>query len=107
VQDRSAGAIDGADRLLVERYEMLREALGFHRVKVEQAAPTPANAEHLVAFIDRAVNDGFDTGIQARDITASSQDANSLCHCIPPSALWLILEEYIKDGRWETGTFAR
>ena len=80
MQDSSAGAIDGANRLLVEGYEVLREALGLHRVEVEQAAPAATNAEHFVAFIDRAVDDGFDAGIQARDIAASSQDANSLRH---------------------------
>src|SRR5438128_635309 len=85
MQDRAASSIDRANCLLIERHEMFAEAFGLLRIELQQPAPTPANPEHFVTFIDGAVDESLYAGIQPRDIAASSQNADSLCHSGTPS----------------------
>jgi hypothetical protein len=43
---------------------------------VGQAFPAFANADHLAAHFFRAIDDGFDHGIQARHVAAACQDSD-------------------------------
>src|SRR5213593_2844257 len=60
---------------------MFAEACGISRIELKQAAPSASNAEHLISFIDRAIDKRFDARVQTRHISASGQNADCLWHC--------------------------
>jgi hypothetical protein len=52
---------------------------------VGQSFPTAANSDHFASDFCGAINNGFDDGVQAGDITTSGEYANAmLCH------VWLL-----------------
>jgi hypothetical protein len=59
-------------------------------IQIQQAAPTAANADYLVAFIDGPVDNGFNRRIQPRDITATCQYTDF--HYITPFSLGFTTE---------------
>src|SRR5712692_1358093 len=80
MEHSAAGSIYRANRLLVERHEVFVEACRIFRIELEQAATSASNAEHLITFIDRAIDKRLYAGVQPRHISASGQNADCLWH---------------------------
>jgi hypothetical protein len=79
VQIRAPRAINGAGVLTVERLDVTRSAGRIFQIHVRQSFPAAAYAKHLASDFGRPIDDRLNNRIQARDIAASREDANSLC----------------------------
>ena len=77
MQERAAGAVDGAGVFAVERQDVARLAGRIVEVDVGQALPAAANAGDFDALGGAAVNDVFDDGVETGNITASGENADS------------------------------
>src|SRR6266571_6669248 len=73
---------------------MFAEACRISRIELKQAAPSASNAEHLITFIDRAIDKRFDARVQTRHISASGQNADCLWHCSTSSVEMVLKQEY-------------
>ena len=77
VQERPAGAIDGAYVTRTEWLGALDLRLGRVEVVVEQAGPTSPQTDDLIAAIDRAVDERFDARVQSGDIATAGQHSDA------------------------------
>src|SRR5206468_2519258 len=77
VQVGAAVAVDRAHVGHGQRLDPLLAALGVVEVVVEQSAPPAADAHHVDPGVDGAVDDGFDTGVEAGDVTSPGEDADT------------------------------
>ena len=76
VEERAAGAVDRAHRVLLERQEVPRLRGGVVRIVLEQRRPAAAEPDHLVPLVRDAVDDGLDARVEARHVAASGQDSD-------------------------------
>ena len=76
MQKRSAGASGAIDDVFGEDLEVFRIVVGFVAHDVDQAAPSVAEANDLIAFTERAEGDSANRGIESGDIAASGEDAD-------------------------------
>ncbi len=76
MEEGTTGAIDGTHPVDVELDEAVIVGCRVSRVELEQTAPTAANAHHFVAFVNCAINHGFDARVQSRYVTATCQNTD-------------------------------
>jgi hypothetical protein len=91
VQERAAGAVDGAGVEGVQRQDVARFAFGVVEVQVGQALPAATNADHFGAHLDPAVSHLFDDRVEAGDVAAACEDNDSLGHALSwvQSLVWI------------------
>jgi hypothetical protein len=77
VQEGAAGAVDSPHDEFVERQRTLLVRGRVVGIVEEKAVPAPTDANGLVSLVDGAVDECFDAGIQAGDVTPSRQNADS------------------------------
>ena len=77
MQERSTGSIDRAHPRQVEGLEVILHALTVIGVGTEKAAPPVADTDDVVTLMDDSIDDCLDAGVQARDVAASGEDANT------------------------------
>lgn len=82
VQRGTAVTVNCAHMQRGQRRSPLFVARGFVEIVIEQTTPTAFDTDDLNAGVGTAIHDGFDGGVQSRDVTATGQ--NSYTHNIPP-----------------------
>ena len=76
MQKRAARASGAIDDVFGEDLEILGVVVGFVAHDVDQATPSVAEANDLIAFTERAEGDAANRGIESGDIAASGEDAD-------------------------------
>ena len=71
-EDRAAARQDPRDRAVVERLELA----------LDEPAPALADADHLVAAVERAPRHRADDRVQTRAVASAGEECNSLAHSL-------------------------
>src|SRR5262249_55277611 len=77
VQHGPAATVDGARILAVERHDVATTAVRIPRVQVRQRLPAAAETGDLDIVLASAGGDGFYDRVEAWDVSAPGEDADS------------------------------
>jgi hypothetical protein len=77
VQEGPSGAVDGPDHARIQCDQVLLEAGPVFRVGFDEPTPATADPDHIVTFVGDPVDHCLDTGVQAGDVAATGEDANT------------------------------
>src|ERR1700740_2800051 len=82
----ATGATGAIDDVFSKNLKVFGVVIGFVADHLNQAAPTMAESDHLIAFAERAEGDAADGGIEAGDVAASGENTDDaflgvdVCH---------------------------
>ena len=86
MQERAAGAAGAVDDFFGQDLKVVAVVVVLFADDVDQARPSAAQADHLIALAQRAEGDGADGGVQAGHVAASGEDSDDtlfrvyVCH---------------------------
>src|ERR1700747_686792 len=86
MEESTAGAPGAIDNFFGKDQIIFGVIVGFVAHHFDQAAPTVAEADDLVAFAERAASNTADRGIEAGDVAAAGENADDallgvdVCH---------------------------
>jgi len=78
VQHGPAATVDGARVLTVQGHNVAAPAVRVLEVQVRQRLPAATETDDLDIVLAAAVGNGFYDRVEARDVAAASEDADSL-----------------------------
>src|SRR6266404_1466801 len=86
MEESAAGASGAIDDFFGKDQIIFGVVVGFVAHHFDQAAPTVAEADDLIAFAERAESDAADCGVEAGDVAAAGENADDallgvdVCH---------------------------
>jgi len=84
VQHGPAAPVDGSRILTIEHHHVATPAVRILEVQVRQRLPAATETDDLDIVLAAAVGDGFYDRVEAWDVAATSEDADSLFHHSTP-----------------------
>ncbi len=76
VEKGAAGAAGAIDNFFVEEKEIVRVVVILFAEHIDEAGPSVANADNLIAFANGAESDAADSWVETGNVTASGEDAD-------------------------------